>query len=60
MNPDNGRLRILVATDVGLLEYTYAPVGAEPEGALDPSRAQVTAGLGVRGLRLRPMRRWTT
>ncbi|MGH2455409.1 MAG: hypothetical protein ACRDHD_04035, partial [Candidatus Limnocylindria bacterium] len=32
LNPENGRLRIYVATDVGLLEYSYAPAGADPEG----------------------------
>ena len=38
LNPDNGRLRIYVATDIGLLEYSYAPAGADPEGALDAPR----------------------
>ena len=33
VNPDTGRLRIFVATDVGLLDYQYSPVGADPEGA---------------------------
>ncbi|HEX2766038.1 MAG TPA: hypothetical protein VHR55_05345 [Candidatus Limnocylindria bacterium] len=32
VNETNGRLRIFVATDVGLLEYTYAPAGNNPEG----------------------------
>jgi hypothetical protein len=32
LNPDNGRLRIYVATDLGLLEYAYGPAGADPEG----------------------------
>jgi hypothetical protein len=32
INQDTGRLRILVAADVGLLEYSYAPQGADPEG----------------------------
>ena len=27
-DPDSGRLRILVATDLGLLDYTYGPHGA--------------------------------
>jgi hypothetical protein len=27
VKPDNGRVRILVATDVGLLEYSYAAAG---------------------------------
>ena len=25
VNPDNGRMRVFVATDVGLLDYSYAP-----------------------------------
>src|SRR4029079_12963429 len=33
LNQENGRIRIYLATDIGLLEYTYAPAGADPEGA---------------------------
>jgi hypothetical protein len=32
LNQENGRLRILLAADLGLLEYSYAPAGSDPEG----------------------------
>lgn len=32
VNRDNGKLRIFVATDTGLLDYTYQPAGSDPEG----------------------------
>jgi hypothetical protein len=50
VNQDNGRLRILVATDTGLLDYTYAPIG-QPDGdwAL---RGLLVRWPSVRGLRL--------
>jgi hypothetical protein len=32
LNQENGRLRILVATDIGLLDYSYGPAGSDPEG----------------------------
>lgn len=51
VNPDNGRLRILVAADVGLLEYGYAPAGADPEG-IWTLRGQLHRWATVRGLRL--------
>lgn len=51
VNPDNGRLRIFVATDVGLLDYSYAPVGADPEGAWI-LRGQLHRWASIRGLRL--------
>jgi len=51
VNPDNGRLRIMVATDVGLMDYSYAPVGADPQGAWI-LRGQAHRWAGVRGLRL--------
>jgi hypothetical protein len=51
VNPDNGRLRILVATDVGLLEYSFSPAGANPEGAW-MLRGQLYRWASVRGLRL--------
>lgn len=51
VNPDNGRLRILVATDVGLLDYSYMPVGANPEGAWI-LRGQLQRWSAVKGLRL--------
>jgi hypothetical protein len=51
VNPDTGRLRILVATDVGLLDYSYSPVGGDPEGPWI-LRGQVHRWAAIRGLRL--------
>jgi hypothetical protein len=51
VNPDNGRLRIFVATDVGLLDYQYSPVGADPEGPWILRGVLVRWG-SMRGLRL--------
>jgi len=51
VNPDSKRLRVLVATDVGLLDYNYAPVG----GGLDSEwilRGQAIRWSTVRNLRL--------
>jgi len=51
LNPENGRLRVLVATDIGLLDYAYAPAGADPE-AQWLLRGQLYRWANVRGLRL--------
>ncbi|MGH2445557.1 MAG: hypothetical protein ACRDGD_05905 [Candidatus Limnocylindria bacterium] len=51
VNADNGRLRILVATDVGLLDYHYSPAGSDPEGAWI-LRGQLHRWASVHGLRL--------
>ena len=51
LNPENGRLRILVATDIGLLEYHYQPAGADPEGPWS-LRGEMHRWASVRGLRL--------
>jgi len=51
VNPDNGRLRIFVATDTGLLDYSYAPAGNDPEAAW-LVRGQLIRWQSVRGLRL--------
>jgi hypothetical protein len=51
LNQDNGRLRIYVATDIGLLEYSYGPAGADPEGAW-MLRGQLYRWASVKGLRL--------
>ena len=51
VNADNGRLRIFVATDAGLLDYQYAPAGAGPEGTWI-LRGQLVRWASVRGLRL--------
>jgi hypothetical protein len=51
LNQENGRLRILIATDMGLLDYHYQPAGADPEGAWS-LRGEVHRWSSVRGLRL--------
>jgi hypothetical protein len=51
VNPDTGRLRIMIATDVGLLDYSYAPIGSDPLGTWI-LRGQVHRWVSVRGLRL--------
>jgi hypothetical protein len=51
VNPDNGRLRVLVATEVGLLDYQYAPTGADLEGQWI-LRGQLFRWASIRGLRL--------
>ena len=51
VNPENGRLRILLATDVGLFDYQYTPVGANPEGDWI-LRGQLHRWVSVRGVRL--------
>lgn len=51
INRDNGRIRVLVATDVGLLDYSYSPAGADPKGPWI-LRGQVHRWNGIRGLRL--------
>lgn len=51
LNPDTGRLRILVATDIGLLDYAYAPQGNDPEGQW-MLRGQLYRWASVKGLRL--------
>lgn len=51
LNQENGRLRILVATDVGLLDYHYQPAGSDPEGPW-VLRGQMYRWVSVKGLRL--------
>ncbi len=51
LNEENGRLRIFVATDSGLLDYSYTPAGANPEGAWI-LRGQLIRWSSIRGLRL--------
>ena len=51
VNAENGRLRVFVATDAGLLDYQYAPAGASPEGTWI-LRGQLIRWGSVRGLRL--------
>lgn len=51
LNPETGRLRVLVATDIGLLDYSYAPIGGNAEGQW-MLRGQLYRWPSVRGLRL--------
>ena len=51
LNPQNGRLRILVATDIGLLDYSYQPAGADTEGPW-ALRGHMFRWVSVKGLRL--------
>ena len=51
LNQENGRIRVYVATDIGLLEYTYGPAGADPEGVW-MLRGQIYRWGNVKGLRL--------
>jgi hypothetical protein len=50
-NPENGRLRILVATSIGLLDYSYQPAGDKPDGPWS-LRGLLYRWGSVRGLRL--------
>ncbi len=51
INSDTGRLRVLVATDIGLLDYSYGPASANPEGAW-LLRGELYRWSSVRALRL--------
>ena len=51
LNPENGRLRVLVATNIGLLDYHYSPAGSDPEGPWS-LRGELYRWASVRGLRL--------
>jgi hypothetical protein len=51
VNPENGRMRILIATDIGLLDYTYQSVGADRKGAW-ALRGQLYRWVSVKGMRL--------
>lgn len=51
VNPDSGRMRVFVATDIGLLDYGYSPAGADPNGPWI-LRGQVHRWSAIRGLRL--------
>ena len=50
-NPDSGRLRILVATDLGILDYSYFPAGSDPNGPW-LLHGQLNRWVSVRGVRL--------
>lgn len=51
VNPDNGRMRVFVATGVGLLDYSYSPISGDPKGDWI-LRGQVHRWGSIRGLRL--------
>jgi len=51
VNQDTGRLRIFVASDLGLMDYQYAPVGPNRDGAWI-LRGQLHRWQTVRNLRL--------
>ncbi|TMB55720.1 MAG: hypothetical protein E6J47_06380 [Chloroflexi bacterium] len=51
VNPDSGRVRILIATDLGLLDYGFQPTGEDP-GAASMLRGQLHRWASVRGLRV--------
>jgi hypothetical protein len=51
LNEDTGRLRIYIATDLGLLDYGYGPAGADPEGPW-MLRGQLYRWASVKALRL--------
>lgn len=51
LNAETGRLRILVATDIGLLDYGYGPAGSDPEGDW-MLRGELYRWTSVRNLRL--------
>ena len=51
VNPDTNRLRVMVATEVGLLDYQYTPAGGDPNGPWI-LRGQLFRWASVRGLRL--------
>ena len=51
LNAETGRLRILIATDIGLLDYHYLPAGADPRGPWS-LRGQMYRWVSVKGLRL--------
>jgi hypothetical protein len=50
VQPESGRQRILVATDVGLLDYSWSPAGGRSEDWL--LHGQLVRWRSVRGLRL--------
>ncbi|MGQ0607747.1 MAG: hypothetical protein ACT4OQ_04690 [Chloroflexota bacterium] len=51
VSPESGRMRVFVATDLCLLEFSYSPAGADPNGAWI-LRGQAHRWTAIRGLRL--------
>lgn len=57
VTPDSGRQRILTATDLGLLDFTYATDGSG-SGAVWNLRGALTRWASVRGFRLQADAQW--
>ena len=57
ISPDNGRQRILIATDLGLFDFTYATDGSG-SGAVWNLRGWLTRWASVRGFRLQADSQW--
>jgi hypothetical protein len=57
VNPDNGRQRILVAADLALLEYQWAPTQADGQGSW-MLRGSVYRWQNVHGLRMTTDAQW--
>ncbi len=51
VNPESGRMRVLVATDIGLLDFVYMPATSDPAGDWI-LRGQAIRWGSMRGLRL--------
>jgi hypothetical protein len=56
INPDNERQRILIATDIGLLDYNFAPAAAG--GAVYELRGTLHRWPSLRGMRLQSDAQW--
>lgn len=56
-HPDTNRQRILVATDIGLLDYTWGPQSPEPKSPWY-LRGNVTRWRNIQGLRLATDATW--
>jgi hypothetical protein len=57
MDADRGKQRILVATDVGLLDYTWSPNSPEPDATWS-LRGSLVRWPSVKGLRLQTDAQW--
>jgi hypothetical protein len=55
VNPDNERQRILIATDIGLLDYNFGPSGTDATYEL---RGNLHRWASLRGLRLQSDAQW--
>ena len=57
VNPDNGRQRILVATDVGMLDYSWSADTKLPDATWS-LRGALVRWQSIRGLRLQTDAQW--